>query len=263
MAEVVTLRDAPLLELNDVMVERGGRALLSHIDLRLARGQILTVIGPNGAGKSTLAKTALGLIAPDAGEVRRDAGITIGYVPQSLTLDPTLPITVRRFLKLACRRAAGCFSPDAALELTQVGHLINEQVQTLSGGELRRVLLARALLRQPDLLVLDEPDQGLDVQGRNDLYQLISRLANDLDCGVLMISHDLHLVMSATDEVLCLNGHVCCHGQPKTVSEHPEYRRLFGGEVTALAVYHHDHDHSHDLHGDVHGDHDHHHSRDH
>ena len=223
MAEVVPIQTAPLLQLHDVTVQRGGRALLSHINFELTAGQILTVIGPNGAGKSTLAKTALGLIEPDSGEVRRAKDTTVGYVPQHLTIDPTLPITVRRFLKLACR-GAGCLSPEDALKHTQVGHLINDQVQTLSGGELRRVLLARALLRQPKLLVLDEPDQGLDVLGRNELYQLISRIAQELSCGVLMISHDLHLVMS---------------------------------------VYHHEHDHSHDLQGGVHDEHDHHHGHKH
>jgi zinc transport system ATP-binding protein len=254
MSEVVALpksEQAPtLLELDDVCVARGGRDLLEHIDLRLSRGQILTVIGPNGAGKSTLAKAALGLIDPDSGAVTRAAGAVVGYVPQHMTIDPTLPMTVGRFLKLA-RRGPNCLSPAEALDYTQVRHLIGAQLQTLSGGEFRRVLLARALLRRPDLLVLDEPDQGLDVHGRNELYKLISRLADELGCGVLMISHDLHFVMSATDEVLCLNHHVCCHGQPDAVSEHPEYRRLFGVDATALALYHHHHDHSHDIHGDV------------
>lgn len=250
MLESAAKYKQPLLELEEVTVRRAGRDILSQVSLSLAPGQILTVIGPNGAGKTTLAKAALGLIAPDGGVVRRPGGDEIGYVPQKLSLDPTLPLTVARFLSLA-RRGRSSLQVGEALAQVGAGHLASSAVQSLSGGEFQRVLLARAILRGPRLLVLDEPDQALDISGQNELYALIGKLRDELGCAVLMISHDLHLVMSATDEVICLHGHVCCAGHPEAVSEHPEYRRIFGSHAAGLAVYHHSHDHAHDLGGEV------------
>ena len=224
-----------------------GRQLLRHIDFEMRRAQILTVIGPNGAGKTTLVRLALGLIAPTEGVIRRAPGLRIGYMPQRLSLPESMPLTVRRFLTLAS-------SDNAVLQRnvaeTGVAQLLERPMQGLSGGETQRVLLARALMGGPDLLVLDEPVQGIDVNGQSELYRLIVRLRDERGCGVLMVSHDLHLVMAATDEVLCINQHVCCSGHPDTVSQHPAYLDLFGEiDAETLAVYTHHHDHQHNLHG--------------
>lgn len=225
-----------------------GRAVLQNVSLEVGAGEIVTVIGPNGSGKTTLIRVLLGLLRPAAGTVRRRPGLTIGYVPQQLTVDPTLPLTVGRFLKLCAPRAAS----HSAQVLAEVGveSLLHSPVQGLSGGELKRVLLAQALLREPDLLVLDEPSAGVDVTGQAEFYALVRAIRARRGCGVLLVSHDLHLVMAATDRVICLNHHVCCTGHPEDVSRHPEYLALFGTQVRdTLAVYTHHHDHHHDLSG--------------
>jgi zinc transport system ATP-binding protein len=230
-------------------VVQGGQRLLHDISLELQAGEIVTVIGPNGAGKSTLVKLVSGLLKPTTGSVTHQPKLRIGYMPQKLTFDASLPLTVQRFLSLANRDER---QVQQATEHLSISHLSRKSVHVLSGGELQRVLLARALLRRPQLLVLDEPAQGVDVNGQAELYGLISRLRDELGCGVLMVSHDLHLVMAETDSVVCLNQHICCHGQPAKVSADPAYLRLFGRSAPAnIAVYTHQHDHSHDLHGDV------------
>jgi zinc transport system ATP-binding protein len=203
----------------------------------------VTLVGPNGSGKSTLLRLLIGAERPDAGRVLRAAGLRIGYVPQRLTVDHTLPITVAGFLALAGGSAA---ERAEALEHVGIAGLGSRQLAALSGGQFQRALLAQAVLRRPDLLVLDEAAQGLDQAGEARLYRLIERLRAELGCGVLMVSHDLHVVMAASDRVICLNGHVCCEGTPMVVSEAPEYRALFGhGTQGALALYRHDHDHEH------------------
>lgn len=232
----------------------GNRHVLQNVSLHLTRGQILTLIGPNGAGKTTLVKLALGLLAPSSGIVQRTEGMRIGYMPQRLQVDATLPITVHRFLQLVPGARAG----EIAAALAEVGasRVQHSRLQALSGGEMQRVLLARALLGKPDLLVLDEPTQGVDLKGQAELYHLITQLRDRHGCGVLMVSHDLHLVMSATDEVICLNQHVCCHGHPEQVSSDPAYLELFGKSgAQAMAVYTHHHNHEHDLAGEVVGEH--------
>lgn len=212
---------------------------------------MLTIIGPNGAGKSTLLKVLLGLQDADSGEVMLRKGLRIGYVPQSISIDNNLPLNVQRFVSLG-----GKGSVSEALTMLKIEHLANAAIQTISGGEFQRVLLARALLRKPDLLVLDEPAQGVDVMGQGELYDKISELRNQYGFGVIMVSHDLHLVMAKTDQVICLNQHICCHGVPEDVGRHPEYHRLFGNiPNTGLGVYTHNHDHTHDLHGNVVADH--------
>ncbi|WP_325434941.1 zinc ABC transporter ATP-binding protein ZnuC [Pseudomonas nitroreducens] len=238
-----------LIRLQGVGVSYGGQAVLQNVDLTIAPGEIVTLIGPNGAGKTTLVRSVLGLLKPDTGSVWRAAKLSIGYMPQKLHVDPTLPLTVFRFLRLV----PGVQRTQALDALKEVGaaHVIDKPLQSVSGGELQRVLLARALLRKPELLVLDEPVQGVDVAGQAELYRLIGRLRDRLGCGVLMVSHDLHLVMSATDKVVCLNRHVCCSGHPEQVSGDPAFVELFGQDARSLAVYHHHHDHSHDLHGEV------------
>lgn len=232
-----------LVELQDVSIAFGGPPVVDRVSLRIDAGEILTLIGPNGAGKTTLVKTILGVHKPSAGRIRRKARLRVGYMPQRLSLPETLPLTVAGFLKLTGASPAAC---RTALTRVAVPYVYNHSVHHLSGGETQRMLLARALLREPELLVLDEPAQGVDITGQAALYELIQKLRDDSGCGVLMISHDLHLVMSATDQVLCLNRHLCCSGPPEQVSSDPAFVELFGRRVAStLAVYHHEHDHSH------------------
>jgi zinc transport system ATP-binding protein len=229
----------------------GARAVVDGVDVRVAPGEIVTLIGPNGAGKTVLLKLLLGLIAPDSGRVTRAAGLRVGYMPQKLAPDPNLPMSVARFVGLAGRYAAAEIA--TALDLAGAGDLRETPITALSGGEMQRVLLARALVRDPGLLVLDEPAQGVDVTGQDALYDLVARLRDRSGCGVLLVSHDLHLVMARSDRVLCLNGHVCCTGRPEAVGRDPAFAALFGERAgESLALYRHRHDHVHDAHGHVH-----------
>ena len=237
---------APLASGRDLVVRYGSQTVLDRVSIEVRRREVVSLIGPNGAGKTTAVRALLGLIKPDAGVVQQAPGVVVGYVPQRIAPEGLLPLTVRRFLAMAGRRARA----ESAATLDEVGTaaLIDRQLSSLSGGEFRRVLLARALLRNPDLLVLDEPVQQVDFSGQLAMHQLIGRLRDRRGCGILVISHDLHLVLGATDRVVCINGHVCCAGEPETVSRHPEYVALFGPHAAAaLAVYTHAHDHSHGL----------------
>ena len=239
---------APLLRLDRVGVVRDGRVILEDITLEIRPGEIVTIVGPNGAGKSTLVRVVVGAITPDRGRVWRRPGLVIGYVPQRLALDPSLPLTARRFVALVSE--AG--EEEIAAMLGRVGtpHVIDRQMAALSGGETQRVLLAAALLRGPDLLVLDEPAQGLDQPGEAAFYRLLENCRREAGFAILMVSHDLHVVMSTSDRVICLNRHVCCTGAPAAVEAAPEYRALFGtGTGGALALYRHSHDHAHDVDG--------------
>lgn len=243
-----------LLSLESVGVVRDRRHLIQEIGLSVAAGEIVTVIGPNGAGKTTLVKTALGLIKPDEGRVIRAPGLTIGYVPQRLTLSPTLPLTAGRFLSLwrtPDGRKVTRETVAAALERAGIPGRADSQIHSLSGGETQRLLLARALLGKPDLLVLDEPDQALDLQGQAEFFSRIDQVRERDGCGVLLVSHDLHTVMARTDRVYCINGHVCCSGTPEAVGRHPEFAALFGREALQVAVYVHHHDHEHGTDGRV------------
>ena len=246
------MKSEPLIELIRVNVEFAKRRVLDQIDLEIAASEIVTLIGPNGAGKSTLVKVILGLIPPSHGQVLRHANLNIGYVPQNLQFDHTMPLKVERLLSIAARAPKSEIA--SALAIANATHLHQLFVQDLSGGELQRVLLARALLRNPQLLVLDEPVQGVDMTGQTELYNLISQIRDTQNCAILMVSHDLHLVMAQTDRVICLNRHICCSGHPAQVSNDPAYRELFGirgGEGEGLAVYMHHHDHSHDEQGNI------------
>jgi zinc transport system ATP-binding protein len=238
-----------LLKADSLSFAAGGRAILDHVSLQLHGEEILTIVGPNGAGKTSLMRVLIGLAYAQQGTVWRRPRLRIGYMPQRVHIDPSLPLSVMRFLRLAER------DPRKVLPIAEevgISALLSQPLVSVSGGEFQRVLLARALLRDPELLVLDEPVQGVDVNGQVELYALINAVRARHRCAVLMISHDLHLVMASTDTVVCLNRHVCCAGKPEQVSADPAFLQLFGQRaVQTIAVYTHHHDHEHDLHGEV------------
>jgi len=234
----------PLIAGNGLAFRDGAKRILDGVDLDISPSEIVTIVGPNGSGKTTLLRLLIGAVQPSAGQIRKRSDLRIGYTPQRLAPDRTLPLNVDRFLALG--EAATRARRDEVLTMVGLPCIGTAQLTDLSGGETQRVLLARALLRKPNLLVLDEPTQGLDQPGEAAFYRLIERVRNGTGCAVLMVSHDLHVVMSAADRVICLNGHVCCQGTPTLVLDHPEYRRLFGhGAEGALALYQHEHDHHH------------------
>jgi zinc transport system ATP-binding protein len=238
-----------LISARGLWLSRSNRAILQGIDIDIHAREIVTLIGPNGAGKTTLVRTLLGLQNPDRGQIIRRDGLIVGYAPQRMEVDRAIPLDVGRFVALAGRAA----NEEIKRVLTEVGAigLIERQLSELSGGELQRVVLARALVRSPQLLVLDEPVRGVDYAGEAELYTLIGRLRSEAGFGVLLVSHDLHVVMAQSDRVICLNRHVCCSGVPDSVALHPEYARLFGPQAArTLGLYHHQHDHRHDLAGE-------------
>jgi len=245
-----------LVSVENISVGYGANTVLRDVSLAIEPGEIVTVVGPNGSGKTTLLRALIGATRPKTGKISRKPGLRLGYVPQKLPIDPTLPLTVERFLRLPGNTPrAAC---EAALQRARVPNLLHAQMSALSGGQLQRVLLARALIGEPEILLLDEATQGLDQPGSAAFYRQIEEVRQDTGCAVVMISHELHVVMSASDRVICLNGHVCCEGTPDIVSAAPEYRALFGtGTGGALALYRHDHDHAHDeACGHDHADHD-------
>ena len=234
-----------LVEAREVSVRFGARTVLDSVSLAVHAGEIVTLIGLNGAGKSTLVRVLIGIVAPDSGTVVRAAGLRIGYSPQHILRDPVLPISARRFLTLG--GPASRDRLEAVLDEVGAGAILDRPLADLSGGELNRVLLARALLREPGLLVLDEPMSGVDVTSQSELYRLVAAIRDRHGCGVLMVSHDLHLVMAKTDTVVCLNGHICCTGRPRAITRDPAFVSMFGPHVSeSLAVYTHSHDHRHD-----------------
>ncbi len=242
-----TAESTPLLLVDQLSLNISGQTILSDINLQLREREILTLIGPNGSGKSSLVRIILGLLTPTKGECRLKKGIRIGYMPQHLQVGSLMPLTVSRFLLLG-----GKTSQKRVIEaLAEVGasRIASAQIHTISGGEMQRTLLARALLREPQLLVLDEPVQGVDVNGQVALYKLIQEIRDRYSCSILMVSHDLHLVMASTDRVICLNHHICCSGTPDIVTKDPAYSKLFGSSQVAL--YSHHHDHTHDLSGNI------------
>ncbi|MCX7286422.1 MAG: metal ABC transporter ATP-binding protein [Rhodobacterales bacterium] len=233
-----------LIAADHVCVRFGADEVLHDVSLAIMPGEIVTILGPNGSGKSTLLRALLGILPVAEGRILRQADLRIGYVPQRLMIDRTMPITVRRFLSLPVRVGDAAAS-EALGRVGMAGHG-GDQMTALSGGQLQRVLLARAMLGAPQVLMLDEPTQGLDQQGEAAFYRLIEEVRRNTGAAVLMVSHDLHVVMAASDRVICLNGHICCEGTPRVVSNAPEYRALFGlGTQGALALYQHEHDHDH------------------
>lgn len=245
-----------LITAKNLSVALNGRTVLQNVDLSISSAEILTVIGPNGSGKTTLLRSLIGSITPLKGALTRQAGLRIGYVPQKLHIDATLPLTVSRFMALPRRMPAKDLRAAAAQ--AGLGHVSQAQLSQLSGGQFQRVLLARALLCRPQLLILDEPTQGLDHSGAAAFYRQIETVRQETGCAVLLVSHDLHVVMAASDRVICLNGHVCCQGSPEQVASSPEYQTLFGASTDgAMALYRHEHDHDHDHEHDDHHDHHH------
>lgn len=246
----MTQLNEPLISLNNAGIYRSDRWLVRDVSLTLGSGEILTLIGPNGSGKSTTAKMALGILKPDEGSAKRRKKLKVRYVPQKVSIDWTVPLKVRRLMSLTGHVTKD--EADRAMNLTGTLHLANAEVRTLSGGEFQRVLLARAIAFKPELLVLDEPVQGVDFNGEIEMYELIRKIRDELQCGVLLISHDLHIVMAATDRVICLNGHVCCSGTPMNVAVSQEYKDLFGARAASgLALYEHQHDHQHLSNGSI------------
>lgn len=243
-------RKDKLVTLDNAGVFKSGRWLVKGITMSVGAGEIITLIGPNGSGKSTTAMIALGLLNTDEGTTYRKENLRVGYVPQKLSVDWTLPLTVNRFISLTKNMSNKDI--DFALSLTDTSHLQKKELRTLSGGELQRVLVARAIAVSPELLVLDEPVQGVDFNGEAKLYGLIEETKKRLNCGILLISHDLHMVMSATDQVICLNGHICCSGTPEVVTSSSEFKDLFGNKAAStIAVYQHNHNHEHSLDGSI------------
>ena len=238
-----------LVKLNNVGFRQNKKWLVEGVSLEVKKGKIITLIGPNGSGKSTTAKIALGIYKDIEGSVEKHTN-KVGYVPQKITIDWTLPLRVKDFMILT--EVLKEEEIDEALSLTGVMHLKNKNLGNLSGGEFQRVLLARAISKKPELLVLDEPVQGVDYTGEIALYELIKKISDTLNCGILLISHDLHTVMTETDHVVCLNGHVCCSGTPKDVVKNNEYKSLFGDRASQiLSIYEHKHDHVHSNDGDI------------
>ena len=247
----------PLIQAQEIHVYRGGKQILDNVTFSIHAGEITTIVGPNGSGKSTLLKALVGSIGLAKGSVRREPGIRLGYLPQTVNVDPTLPLSVRRLLSLP--KAVSDSQAHAALSDAAVDDCATRQFSDLSGGQRQRVLLARALLGKPHVVILDEPTQGLDQPGSAAFYRQIDTIRKASGCAILMVSHELHVVMASSDHVICLNGHVCCAGRPEQVATAPEYRALFGtGTQGALALYRHEHTHSHD--DDAHEHHDHNHS---
>lgn len=238
-----------LLVADNVGLKIRGKTILTDVSLQVQKKEIITLIGPNGAGKTSLIRILLGLSSASSGKIERQQDLSVGYVPQRIQVPDVMPLRVCDFLNVTGKYdIAQC---QQMLDDVNCGFLLYSPMQGISGGEMQRVLLARALLKKPELLVLDEPASGMDVIGQQALYETIKNIRDKHDCGILMVSHDLHLVMAATDRVICLNTHICCTGHPDDVSEHPEYLKLFGGAIDGLALYSHHHDHEHDIHGNI------------
>ena len=245
----MTIKVDPLIKLDNAGVYKSSKWLVRGVSLEVSKGQIVTLIGPNGSGKTTTAKMALNILNPDEGTILRNTK-KIAYVPQKINIDWALPLRVSDFMNITSNISDSLILEN--LKLTGVEHLIHSDIKNLSGGEFQRVLIARAIAKKPEFLVMDEPVQGVDFNGEISLYKLIKNISDNLNCGILLISHDIHFVMSSTDHVICLNGHVCCSGTPSFVAKNPAYIELFGEHTASvLSLYKHQHEHSHSIDGSI------------
>lgn len=233
-----------IIELKNIGLKIGSQQIIDRISLQLKKGEITTLIGPNGGGKTSIARILLGILKPTSGSVIKNSAIKIGYMPQKIEIDKTIPLSAKDFIKLSIHKIElGETFKHLALRLN-VEKILNKQLHDLSGGQLQKILFLRALINKPDLLVLDEPTQYMDIAGIQDFYQIIEEVRKETNCAILLISHDLHMVMQKTDLVFCVNHHVCCHGTPEDINQHPEYLSLFGNR-SAVTLYQHHHDHKH------------------
>ena len=245
----MTIKVDPLIKLDNVGVYKSSKWLVRGVSLEVSKGQIVTLIGPNGSGKTTTAKMALNILNPDEGTILRNTK-KIAYVPQKINIDWALPLRVSDFMNITSNISDSLILEN--LKLTGVEHLIHSDIKNLSGGEFQRVLIARAIAKKPEFLVMDEPVQGVDFNGEISLYKLIKNISDNLNCGILLISHDIHFVMSSTDHVICLNGHVCCSGTPSYVAKNQAYIELFGEHTASvLSLYKHKHEHTHSIDGSI------------
>ena len=245
----MTNRSDFLVKIENAGIFRSSKWLVRDVSLEVSQGQIVTLIGPNGSGKTTTAKMVLNILKPDEGFVISNTS-RVAYVPQKINVDWTMPLRVFDFMKITGDLSENDMKEN--LRLTGVERLIYSELRNLSGGEFQRVLIARAIAKKPELLILDEPVQGVDFNGEIALYNLIKSISDSLNCGILLISHDIHFVMSSTDHVICLNGHICCSGSPSSVAKNPAYIDLFGEHTAStLSLYKHHHDHSHGTDGRI------------
>lgn len=233
-----------IAKLENIALTINHKTILSNINIELKKGQITTLIGPNGGGKTSIAKILLGLIKPSQGRVIKDSKLKIGYMPQKIEIEKTIPLTTKDFLLLFCKNNKFDDFLNNLIEKLNLSKILNQQIHELSGGQLQKVLFLRSMLQQPDLMVLDEPTQYMDVNATQDFYQIVDETRKAKKCAILLISHDLHMVMQKTDIIFCVNHHICCHGSAESVNEHPEYISLFG-KKNQLAIYQHHHDHKH------------------
>ena len=243
-----------LVSIQNVSLSRQQQPILIDINFDIHAQELITIIGPNGCGKSTLLKIILNMVKPDSGTVTSIPDLSIGYVPQRFAIQKLMPITVKRFLSLGTNNSNNNIDWSQLISELAIESLMQQAIQNLSGGELQRVLLVRALLKQPQLLILDEPAQGVDISGQAELYGLIKKIKQRYQCAVLLVSHDLYFVMAGTDTVICLNKHICCVGHAESVSRDPKFLKLFGLEASVgnnFALYTHSHDHHHDLSGKI------------
>jgi zinc transport system ATP-binding protein len=233
-----------IAKLENISLTINRQTILNDINLELEKGKITTLIGPNGGGKTTIARILLGIVKPSSGKVVKDPKIKIGYMPQKIEIDRTIPLTAKDFIQLSTCKIEFDETFKNLSERLNIKKILHKQIHDLSGGQLQKVLFLRALLNKPNLLVLDEPTQYMDINATQEFYQIIDEIRKSAHCAILLVSHDLHTVMQKTDSVFCVNHHICCHGSPELVNEHPEYLSLFGNR-SAITVYQHHHDHKH------------------
>ncbi len=233
-----------IASLEDIGLKIGGQQLIDKISLKLNKGEITTLIGPNGGGKTSIARILLGVLKPTCGVIKKNSAIKIGYMPQKITIEKTIPLTVKDFLTLSAKKIIFDDNVRNLATRLKLDNILTKQIHDLSGGQMQKVLFLRSIINKPDLLVLDEPTQYMDIAATEEFYQIIDEIRKAQNCAILLISHDLHMVMQKTDFVFCVNRHICCHGAPEDINQHPEYLSLFGKRST-IAVYQHHHDHKH------------------